>query len=261
MKWIYGFNMNFFYVNYSSYGLSTSTKSTCWLIFIKYIQLLCKRTMLINYSFISADTFPQQNNYSSICKCRQKCDRVTYDVWTTQAPFSSSVITKLIFSRDLPNLYYKLENLRQWTNLDTMNHNSTLQINSISRMYLQIKNILYDLALLFTSTPAEAHSSDDRFQCVASLLPFYRTLITNITEWEKNSYYLNFTATKSNKPRTDDFLTRFVHDIISHSNEMDRFLSELNHMLGTFWSCALGNFLWLAISPSRLQVYKIPHLQ
>ena len=127
-----------------------------------------------------------------------------------------------------------MENLRQWTNLDTMNRNFTLQINSISRMYLQIRNVLYDLALLFTSTPAEAYSSDDRFHCVASLLPSYRTLITNFTEWEKSSYYLNFTATNSNKPRTDDFLTRLAHDIISNSNEMDRFLSELNHMLGTF---------------------------
>ena len=205
-------------------------------MFMQYVYLLHEGTMLTNHSTIFADDFPQQDNYTDTCKCSQRCDRVTYDVRTTQAPFSNSAIDNWVFSDDFPNLNYKLGNLHQWTHLDDMNRNFTMQINRISRMYLQIRHTFYDLAFLLSSTPIEAYSLHDRFQCVASLFPSYNTSMTSFMEWEMNSYYLKFTATKSNNPRTDDFLTRLAHDIISHSEEMDRFVSELNHMLGTFRS-------------------------
>ena len=187
-----------------------------------------------NNSIIFTDDFPQQDNYTDICKCSQKCNRVTYDVRTTQAPFSDSAIEKWVFSGDIVNRHYKLENIRQWTNLDIIDRNFTLQINRISKMYLQIRNKFYDLVSLLTSTPVEAYSSHDRFQCVASSFLSYNATTASFTEWEMHSYYLNVTATKSNNPRTDDFLTRLAHDMISHSNEMDKFVIELNHMLETF---------------------------
>ena len=197
------------------------------------MQALCQGTNLASYSNIFADEFRQQDNYADICKCSQICDRVTYDVRTTEAPFSNSAIENWVFSEDFPNIIYKLENLRQWTKLDNMNRNFTLHINRISKMYLKIRNKFYELASLSFSTPAEAYFSHDRFQCVASLFPSYNASMASFMEWEMHSYYLNFTATKSNNPRMDDSLTRLANDIISYSNEMDRFLSELNHMLGS----------------------------
>ena len=203
---------------------------------MKYEYLWYEGIMLRNCYIIFADDFPQQSNYTDICKCSQRCDRVTYDVRTTQAPLSNSAIVNWVFSEDIPKLNYKLGNLRQWTNLDDMNRNFTIQINRISRMYLQIRKKFYNLAYLLSSTPTEAYSLHERFRCVASLFPSYNASMTSFMKWEMNSYYLNFTATKSNKPRTDDFLTRLADDIISHSNEMYKFVSELNHMLETFRS-------------------------
>ena len=181
-----------------------------------------------------SDTLPQQKNYTDICKCNQKCDRVSYDVQISQAPFSDDAIVEWIFADSLPDLGVSLRNLRQLTNLDIMNRNFTLHINSISRMYLQLRDVFYSLGVLFALTSATVYSSPVRSQCVASSLPFYEASMDNFTEWEMRSYYLNITATRSNDPRVDDFLTILAHDIISQSNEMYRFISELNHMVGAF---------------------------
>ena len=134
----------------------------------------------------------------------------------------------------MPDLDLSLRNLRHWANLDFMNRNFTLHINKISRMYLQLRQPFYNLLFLLNPTPAEAYSSPDRFQCVASALPSYDESMTNFTSWEMSSYYLNITTTYSNNPRRDDFLTRLAYDIITHSNEMDRFVGELNYMLESF---------------------------
>ena len=180
------------------------------------------------------DDLPLQDNYTTICNCSQKCDRVTYEVRTSQAPISDSVIATWIFSDYLPDLAFSVRNLRHWANLDFMNRNFTLHINKISRMYLQLRQPFYNLLFLLRSTPTKAYSSPDRFQCVASSLPSYEESMANFMNWEMSSYYLDITATYSNNPRTDDFLTRLAYDIISQSNEMDRFIIELNDMLGTF---------------------------
>ena len=184
--------------------------------------------------FLFTDDLPLQQNYTDICMCSQKCDRIRYDVRTSHEPFSDNAIVAWSFSDSLPDFGFPLRNLRQWANLDIMNRNFTLHINKISRMYSQLRSTFYDLDKHLTSYQAEGYFLSDRFSCAALSLPTYETSMNNFTEWEMNSYYLNITATRSNNPRTDDFLTRLAHDIISNSNEMYRFVTELNNMVETF---------------------------